>query len=74
MNQRDVDSLMERTAVDFPMLAVRHLADKPCRCQTCARHIEQNIHWPTCIVGQAQEFLGRTVKFCDPDARTDGDK
>jgi len=54
---------------DFPMEAVRHLAEGwHCRCQSNAIHVERNVHWPSCMVGKAQAFLGRKVTFCNPNA------
>ena len=53
---------------DFPMEAVRHLAEGwHCRCQSNAIHVERNVHWPSCMVGKAQAFLGRKVTFCNPN-------
>ena len=52
----------------FPVLAVRHLAyNRPCMCHSYARHVAKNIHWPSCIVGQAQAFLGHKVTFENPN-------
>lgn len=52
---------------DFPMQAVRFLAAINCLCQFTAIHVERNVHWPSCMVGKAQEFLGKPVKFCNPN-------
>lgn len=45
----------------FPDEAVRHLARSSCHCQNNAVDVQFNRHWPSCMVGQAQSYLGRTV-------------
>ena len=53
---------------DFPEQAAQHLADNcNCNCQSNAVHVRENAHWPSCMVGKAQAYLGRKVKFCNPN-------
>jgi hypothetical protein len=40
---------------------IKHAARLSCHCQLCARHVEINRHWPSCIVGKAQQLLGQKV-------------
>lgn len=47
----------------FPMEAVRHLAAKSCGCQGTRPELERNAHWPSCMVGRAQAFLGKRVSW-----------
>lgn len=48
---------------DFPMECVRHLAHLTCNCQRSAPELERNSHWPSCMVGAAQEYLGHKVSW-----------
>ena len=47
----------------FPLEAVRHLASMSCRCQATGPESERNAHWPSCMVGRAQAFIGRQVSW-----------
>ena len=47
----------------FPMECVKHLARKSCGCQGSAPELERNAHWPSCMVGRAQEYLGKPVSY-----------
>lgn len=48
---------------NFPMYCVRYLATKQCTCQHNGPEVERNSHWPSCIVGQAQEYMGLRVSW-----------
>ena len=48
---------------EFPMECVEHLAKKSCGCQHNAPESERNSHWPSCMIGRAQEWLGRKVSW-----------
>lgn len=48
---------------DFPSRLVKYMASKPCGCQWNAPMLERNVHWPSCWIGQAQEYLGRRVTW-----------
>jgi len=50
----------------FPMRAVHHLARCcSCHCQSNAIEVEQNAHRKSCMVGQAQAFLGDKVTWIE---------
>jgi hypothetical protein len=42
---------------DFPRKAVEHLAMCSCNCQLNAKDVEENRHYLSCMVGQAQKYL-----------------
>ena len=78
-NTKDSNAVsVESTALfgdSFPMECVRYLASKSCGCQWSAPTLERNSHWPSCMVGKAQAFLGRRVSWecngkpCNPPNR-----
>ena len=39
------------------------LAGLNCNCQWCGPDVDFNRHYPSCMVGQAQEYLGRRVEW-----------
>ena len=47
----------------FPLECVRHLARRSCKCQYSEPTVRCNVHWPSCMVGKAQEFLGMGVAW-----------
>ena len=51
------------SAISFPMECVRHLANKSCGCQWNAPMLERNSHWPSCMIGKSQAFLGKQVSW-----------
>jgi len=62
-------AMKRRRSSDFPDEAVRHLAyQTSCNCQSNAVQVEQNMHWPSCMVGRAQAFLGRPVTLKGSEA------
>ena len=67
------------SAISFPMECVLHLASKSCGCQWNAPMLERNSHWPSCMVGKAQAFLGKRVSWecngkpCNPPNAELGD-
>ena len=40
---------------------INHAANMGCKCQMTGPDVENNRHWPTCIVGKAQIYLGQKV-------------
>lgn len=46
---------------EFPLKAVKHLSNSNCNCQSNAKDVDLNKHWKSCMVGQAQKYLGRRV-------------
>jgi hypothetical protein len=48
---------------NFPMECVKHLATKSCGCQRDGLMVDRNSHWPSCMVGQAQAYLGKKVSW-----------
>lgn len=48
---------------DFRDEAVQHLASASCQCMKDALMVQRNSHWPSCMVGRAQAFLGRAVSW-----------
>ena len=46
---------------DFPMDCVAHLSRCTCHCQHSAPDVSENRHVKSCMVGQAQQYLGQNV-------------
>lgn len=46
---------------EFPLVLVRRQASHGCYCQATLLQEERNVHSPSCLVGQAQWYLGREV-------------
>ena len=40
---------------------IKHAANMGCKCQTTGPDVEDNRHWPACIAGKAQIYLGQKV-------------
>lgn len=56
---RDILALEQKESVEsFPMEAVRHLSRASCRCQMSGPDVDANAHLDSCMVGQAQKYLG----------------
>lgn len=49
----------------FPMEAVRHLSRCVCHCQRTGPEVDANAHLESCMVGQAQKYLGVKVMKID---------
>ena len=58
---------------NFPLVAIRYLANLPCRCQSEHSDIQENKHYKTCMVGKAQNYLGipTVEKYCYCDRYED---
>jgi hypothetical protein len=63
MNQTDVGDLLWKQSDSFPIEAVRYLAGANCNCQCNASQVDRNAHWPSCMVGRAQAYLGKPVAW-----------
>ena len=40
---------------------INHAATMGCKCQSTGPDVDSNRHWPLCIVGKAQTYLGQKV-------------
>lgn len=48
---------------DFPSNAVSHLSKCNCNCQCNSIDVDRNLHYPSCMVGKAQKYLGQSVEW-----------
>jgi len=46
---------------NFPVKCVEHIAKRGCQCQVSALDVDLNRHYRSCMVGQAQKYLGKKV-------------
>jgi hypothetical protein len=55
------DSVMDST--DLALEIINHAATMGCKCQSTGPDVDKNKHWPLCIVGKAQIYLGQKVSI-----------
>lgn len=50
-------------STDLALEIINHAATMGCKCQSTGPDVDKNKHWPLCIVGKAQIYLGQKVSI-----------